>query len=116
MAHALKPILDLLLCQVDPLLLSLVLTDKDRSGLKTIQFIEMSFVRDVADKVVYVCLFFLFSLVLLKDERLGSTEAVMQFSDSLTVTEYKSSIFRGQFFSELMKFFETSLDLDGSIE
>jgi hypothetical protein len=95
MAHALKSILDFLLSQVDPLLLSFVLTDKNRSGLKTIQFIEMPFVRNVADKVVYVCLFFLFSFVLLKDERFGSTEAVMQFSDGLTVTEYKPSIFRG---------------------
>lgn len=72
--------------------------------------------RNIAYKMVNISLFFFLSLVLLENERLRSTETIMQFSDSLAVTEHQPSIFRRQFLRKVIKFFETSIDLYGCVQ
>ena len=70
----------------------------------------------VAHKMVDILLLFLLPLVFLEDKRLRSTEAIVKFADGLRVAEDESSVFGGKFFGELMKLFERTLNVDGSIQ
>ena len=75
----------------------------------------MPFVRDIADKVIDILLLFLFSLILLEDERLWSAKTIMKFSDGFGVTKDKSPILRRKFLCKLMKFLKTTLNVDGRV-
>ena len=77
MAKTLETLLDLILCKLNPFFFLLVLSNKNGSGLQTVKLIKMTFVRDVADKMVNVGFFFLLAFVFLEDERFWSTETVV---------------------------------------
>ena len=47
----------------------------------------MSFVRDIADKMIYVRLFLLLFIVLLEDKRLRPAETVMQLPNGFGIAE-----------------------------
>lgn len=84
--------LDLLLGKLDPIFRIFVFADEDGAGLKSIEFVKGTFVRDVAHKVINVCLFLLLAFILLEDKRLWSAETVVELADWLGVAEDEPSV------------------------
>lgn len=108
--------LDFFLGQIYPLSRLFVLAHQDRSRLKSIKFIEVSLVGDIADEMIDIRLFLLLSLILIEDEGLSSTETIVDFSDRLRVAEHKPSVFGGEFLGEVVELLQCSLDGDGGVE
>lgn len=84
--------LDLLLGKLDPIIRIFVFADEDRARLKSIKFVKRTFMRDIAHKVIHVCLFLLLSFIFLKDERFGSAETIVQLADWLGIAENESPV------------------------
>ena len=66
--------------------------------------------------MINVCFFFLLPFVLLKNEGFRPTEAVVQLTNRLWVTQDEASIFGRKLLSKLVKIFEISLDRNRCIK
>ena len=116
LAVLLDPLLDLLLCEGQPIRRALILADQDGAGLKAIKLVKIALVRHIADEVINIRLFLFLSLVLLKDEGLRSAEAVVELSDGLGVAERESSVLTGHLPRKLTEIFEIPFYSYGRIE
>ena len=83
----LDPLLDFLFRQVHPILLLFVLSNEDGAWLQTVKLVKIPLVRDIAYKVVNICFFLFFALVLLEDKWLRTTKTVMKPPDCLGIAK-----------------------------
>jgi len=111
-----NPFLNFLASESNPVIRSLLLANKDGTWLQSIQFIEVTFVWNIADEMINICFLFLLAFVLFEDEGLWPTKTVVQFANRVRIAQCKPSIFRWQLSCEVVKLFEVSLDVNGSIE
>jgi hypothetical protein len=83
----LDPLLDFLFRQVHPILLLFVLSNEDGAWLQTVKLVKIPLVRDIAYKVVNICFFLFFALVLLENKWLRTTKTVMKPPDCLGIAK-----------------------------